>query len=128
MADKTKYHQWFSEMKISLIKFLKITGLIFSLLLFLFIITSCSKKEFQRPTRAYYVNDFAEIFSSAVKKILFKRVKIYTIYPNNIKITVERRLFLLHFYLTMKLKLILGKPKKQNYLGNGKLEKMIWDY
>lgn len=80
MADKTKYHQWFSEMKISLIKFLKITGLIFSLLLFLFIITSCSKKEFQRPTRAYYVNDFAEIFSSAVKKnIIQKSEDLYDI-------------------------------------------------
>lgn len=78
--DKMKCHQWFSEMKNSFNKFIKTFSFILLFIMFLFVLASCTKKDYRRPTNAYYVNDFAEAFSPAVKQnIVQKSEALYDI-------------------------------------------------
>ncbi|MFA7506696.1 MAG: hypothetical protein WCZ11_00510 [Bacilli bacterium] len=73
MMGKMKYHQWFSGMKNNLNKYIKITGFCFLFIFFGFILASCNNKSYPRPTQAYYVNDFAEVFLPATKHNIIKK-------------------------------------------------------
>lgn len=70
---KQKFLQWFSEMLTKLNKPIKFLGFCSLFIILLLIITGCSNRDYQRPTKAFYVNDFAESFSPALKRNIVQK-------------------------------------------------------